>query len=108
MSVVRIATTNLSLPRHKIADGLITSRATATGLIDSLERRKYERRRAHLTDRRILLVEITEKGRQVADEYRPVVHLNHKRFLKALNDEEQARLTQLLVRIQDDNKGSKG
>src|SRR6476659_3473988 len=50
------------LPPNKIADRLIISRATATGLIDSLERRGYVQRRPHHSDRRMLLVELTDTG----------------------------------------------
>src|ERR1700694_1206284 len=42
------------LPPNQIADRLIISRATVTGLLDSLERRGYVRRMPHLSDRRML------------------------------------------------------
>src|SRR5258708_39152238 len=62
------------LPPNQIAERLIISRATVTGLLDSLERRGYARRLPHSTDRRMLLIELTEAGRQVADEFRLLVH----------------------------------
>src|SRR5512147_1338773 len=54
------------LAPNQIATRLIISRATVTGLVDSLERRGYVRRVPHTSDRRMLLVEPTESGCQVA------------------------------------------
>src|SRR5512140_2891973 len=45
-------------PNH-IADRLIISRASVTSLLDSLEKRGFVKRQPHLTDRRMLLVELT-------------------------------------------------
>src|SRR6185436_17471860 len=50
------------LPPNKIAERLIISRASVTSLIDSLERRGYVRRAPHSTDRRMLLIELTDTG----------------------------------------------
>jgi DNA-binding MarR family transcriptional regulator len=95
-----LADSALPLPPNEIADRLIISRATVTGLIDSLERRQYVRRHPHLSDRRMILVEITETGRQVADAFRPIVHQHQKEWLAALNEHEQQRLIEFLHRLQ--------
>src|SRR5450756_223707 len=86
-----VADAESPLPPHKIADRLIISRATVTGLVDSLERRGYVQRRPHHSDRRMLLVELTDTGRQVADAFRPIVHRHQKLWLEILSDEEQQR-----------------
>ena len=88
------------LPPHEIADLLIISRATVTGLIDSLERRGYARRIPHKSDRRMLLVELTDTGRQVANAFRPIVHQNQKVWLEALSEAEQQRLLNTLHLLQ--------
>jgi DNA-binding MarR family transcriptional regulator len=88
------------LSPHQIADHLIISRATVTGLIDSLERRGYARRIPHLTDRRMLLVELTDTGRKVANGFRPVVHRNQKVWLEALSEADQQHLIVLLHQLQ--------
>src|SRR5690349_7048173 len=62
-----LADSETPLPPHVIADKLIITRATVTGLIDSLERRGYAVRHPSQSDRRMILVEITERGRQIAD-----------------------------------------
>lgn len=95
-----LADSQVPLPPNKIAEQLIISRATVTGLIDSLERRGYAQRLRHPTDRRMLLVELTDSGRQVANEFRPIVHQNEKVWLEALSEEEQQRLIESLERLQ--------
>lgn len=88
------------LPPYKIAERLIVSRASVTGLIDSLERRGYARRAPHHDDRRMLLVFPTDSGRQVADTFRPIVHRHQKMWLDALGDEDKARLIDTLHTLQ--------
>jgi DNA-binding MarR family transcriptional regulator len=95
-----LADAEAPLPPNQIAERLIISRATVTGLIDSLERRGYVLRHAHPSDRRMLLVELTESGRQVAVDYRPIVHQHQKVWLKALSDEDQQRLIGTLQQLQ--------
>ena len=88
------------LPPNKIAERLIISRASVTSLIDSLERREYVRRSPHSTDRRMLLIELTDAGRQVAHDFRLLVHQNQKGWLAVLNEQEQTQLIDTLHRIQ--------
>ena len=89
------------LPPNQIAERLIISRASVTSLIDSLERRRYVRRLPHATDRRMLLIELTEVGRRVAQQFRLVVHRHQKIWLAALSETEQDQLIDVLHRIQD-------
>lgn len=96
------------LSPHEIAERLIVSRATVTGLVDSLEKRGYARRCPHPTDRRMLLVEITDKGRQVADEFRPLVHGRHRASFELLDENDKERFMELLRKIQVSLKGSAG
>jgi DNA-binding MarR family transcriptional regulator len=95
-----LADSDSPLPPHTIAERLITSRATVTGLIDSLERRRYVQRRPHLSDRRMLLVDLTDTGRQVANAFRPIVHQQQKVWLGALSEQEQQQLIDTLERLQ--------
>jgi DNA-binding MarR family transcriptional regulator len=95
-----LADSDSPLPPHTIAERLITSRATVTGLLDSLERRGYVQRRPHLSDRRMLLVELTETGRQVANAFRPIVHQQQKVWLEVLSAQEQQQLVDTLERLQ--------
>ena len=88
------------LPPNEIADRLIISRATVTGLLDSLEKRGYAQRIPHLSDRRMLLVQLTARGRQVANEFRPIVHQHQKVWLGVLSEDEQQQLIDFLQRLQ--------
>jgi DNA-binding MarR family transcriptional regulator len=96
-----LADSETPLPPHQIAERLITSRATMTGLIDSLERRGYARRIPHQSDRRMLLVELTDVGRQVANTFRPIVHQHQKLWLEVLSEADQNRLLSSLHRLQN-------
>jgi MarR family transcriptional regulator, negative regulator of the multidrug operon emrRAB len=95
-----LADSESPLPPNQIADRLIISRATVTGLTDSLERRGFVRRLAHPSDRRMLLIEPTDTGRRVADAFRPVVHQYQKAWMDVLNEREQGQLIDFLKRLQ--------
>jgi len=88
------------LPPNEIAERLILSRASVTSLLDSLERRGYVRRMAHPTDRRMLLIELTDVGRRIAHEFRLVVHRQQKEWMATLSEKEQDQLIHILHRLQ--------
>ncbi len=96
-----LADSESPLPPNEIADRLIVSRATVTGLLDSLERQSYIRRLPHPSDRRMILVEITEKGRKTAHDFRPIVHQHQKEWLEVLGETEQQQLIVALHRLQE-------
>ena len=95
-----LADSDSPLSPNKIAERLIISRATVTGLLDSLERRGYVQRTPHSSDRRMLLIELTDTGRKVAKDFRPIVHQHEKVWLGALSEKEQRQLIDLLHRMQ--------
>ncbi len=96
-----LADAGAPLPPHEIARRLIVTRATVTGLVDSLQRRGFVRRSSHPKDRRSLLVEITPTGRRTLNVMRPLVHRHQRVWLQALSEREQERLIELLGRIQE-------
>jgi len=85
---------------NNIADQLIISRASVTSLLDSLEKRGYASRRPHPSDRRMIWVEPTDRGRQIADGFRPIVHQHQKAWLSVLDEKEQEQLIEMLHRLQ--------
>jgi DNA-binding MarR family transcriptional regulator len=95
-----LADAGAALPPNQIAERLIISRATVTGLLDSLEKREYVRRLPHLSDRRMLLVELTDSGRRVAHEFRQLVHQHEKAWLADFTQQEQDQLIAALHRLQ--------
>lgn len=95
-----LADTDTPLSPNIIADRLIISRASVTSLLDSLEKRGFITRQPSKADRRMVIVELTESGRQTADSYRPVVHQHQKVWFGALNEAEQEQLIALLHQMQ--------
>src|SRR5512135_634372 len=69
-----------------LSERLIVTRATVTGVLDSLERRGFVRRSANPDDRRSLVVEITPAGLEVLTELRTIIHRNEKAWLSVLSD----------------------
>ncbi|TAL13546.1 MAG: MarR family transcriptional regulator [Chloroflexota bacterium] len=84
-----------------LSDRLIVTRATVTGVLDSLERRGFVRRSANPADRRGQIAEITPAGRQVLQELRTLIHGNEKAWASVLTDAELRTYIGLLHRIQD-------
>ena len=48
----------------------------------------------------MLLIELTDAGRKVARDFRPIVHRHEKGWLGALSEKEQRQLIDLLHRVQ--------
>ncbi len=84
-----------------LSERLIVTRATVTGVVDSLEGRGFVRRSANPADRRGLVVEITPAGLEVLAELRTLVHGNEKAWLADLTDADLRAYIELLHRIQD-------
>ena len=85
----------------ELGDGLIVTRATVTGLLDSLERRGYVRRVPHATDRRSLVVELTPEGTATLQEVRTIIHGQESAWMGVFSDDELRRYIGFLHRIQD-------
>jgi DNA-binding MarR family transcriptional regulator len=89
------------MPPSELSERLIVTRATVTGLLDSLEQRGFVRRSANPADRRSLLVEITPAGLDVLRELRTIVHRNEKAWLGGLSESDLRGYIALLHRIQE-------
>ena len=85
----------------ELGERLIVTRATVTGLLDSLEQRGFVRRSANPTDRRSLVVQITPAGLTVLQELRTIVHRNEKAWLSGLSDSDLRSYIAYLHRVQD-------
>jgi DNA-binding MarR family transcriptional regulator len=85
----------------ELGERLIVTRATVTGLVDSLERRGFASRASNPADRRSLIVEITPAGLTVLQELRIVIHRNERDFMAGLSDDEVLAYIELLHRIQE-------
>ena len=87
-------------PPNYISERLIVSRATVTGILDTLAKRDLVRREPHPTDRRMILVHLTRTGARMADKVRRTVHRAEAEWMGPLNEHERAQLTELLGKLQ--------
>ena len=87
-------------PPNYISERLIVSRATVTGVLDTLVKRGLVRREPHPTDRRMILVHLTKAGSRMADIVRRTVHRGEAEGIGSLSETERARLTELLGKLQ--------
>jgi DNA-binding MarR family transcriptional regulator len=71
-----------------------------TSVLDTLERRGLIRRVPHPSDRRMLLIDITDEARRVLDRMLPRVHSASRDAFAALSDAECRTLVELLERVQ--------
>jgi DNA-binding MarR family transcriptional regulator len=96
----RCAGDTLTLGPAELADAAGVSRATMTGLIDTLERDGLVTREPDKVDRRMMLVSLTAKGRALLDEILPGHFQHMTQLMSPLSEFERQSLVQLLVKIQ--------
>jgi DNA-binding MarR family transcriptional regulator len=87
------------LPSHVIAERLIVSTASMTSLLDTLERRGLAVRLPHPTDRRKILVDVTNEGRHLVDQMLPVVHATATEAFSVLTEKQRQLLIELLTKL---------
>ena len=87
-----------ALPLGKMGVRLQVHRTSVTNIIDQLERSGLVRREPHPTDRRTTLAEITDAGRETAENATQA--LNEFAFgMRPLPDAELEHLTEILGRV---------
>lgn len=85
----------------QLGDRLIVTRATVTGVVDSLERRGFVRRSRNPGDRRGIIVELTAEGLDAVAQVRTIIHRQEREWMGGLSDDELAMYVGLMHRIQD-------
>lgn len=83
----------------ELADKASVTRATMTGLIDTLERDGMVRREPDSTDRRMMLVKITEKGETFMRGLLPAHFRRIAELMSTLTEEERKTLVRLLDKV---------
>ena len=76
------------------------SSASATSVLDTLEKRELLVRRPHPDDRRKLVIDLTDAGRAVIDKFLPGAHRFETRLMSVLTPSERAQLKRLLAKVQ--------
>ncbi len=92
-------------PAGRLGERVQLTSATLTGIIDRLENLGFAERRASKKDRRAVLVCLTEKGREVIDEIKPLLSDANREFLAVLSSAEQRRLRSLLQKLRNAHLG---
>ena len=90
-----------SLSPCDIGEQLSVTRGTVTGLLDSLERQRLVRRTPHPKDRRMLLIELTDGGRNILDRLMPEHVQGMCELLACLSESEKKAFAGVLAKIQD-------
>jgi DNA-binding MarR family transcriptional regulator len=87
------------LAAHVIAERLLVSSASMTSLLDTLERKGLVERRPHPSDRRKILIHLTDEAHGVVDEMLPVIHAVITSAVADLTESERERLIRSLTKI---------
>ncbi len=87
------------LAAHVIAERLLVSSASMTSLLDTLERRGLVDRHPHATDRRKVLISLTDEAREIVDQMLPVVHAAATEALADLAEADREQLITSLTTI---------
>ncbi len=83
-----------------IAERLIVTTASVTSLLDTLERRGLVERRPDPTDRRRLLIVITQAGKAIVDQFLPEVVALQTAALATLSEDQRRQLVELLATLE--------
>jgi DNA-binding MarR family transcriptional regulator len=94
------------MPSQEIAERLIQVVPAMTGLVDRLEKQELVRRERCTRDRRVIFIDLSEKGQKLLAEMdRPVLDL-HRELLGHLSTTELAELSRLLEKSREKIAGS--
>ena len=85
----------------ELGERLIVTRATVTGVVDSLERRGYVLRSPNPNDRRGIMVELTPAGLDAVAQVRTIIHRLEREWMAALSEADLAAYIDLMHRIQN-------
>lgn len=88
-----------ALAAHVIAERLLVSSASMTSLLDTLEGRGLVQRHPHPTDRRKVLIQLTDEAREIVDRMLPTVHAAATEALADLPEPEREQLITSLATI---------
>ncbi len=84
----------------ELADEAGVTRATMTGLVDTLEKDGLVTRKNDSADRRAVLVQLTRSGRKLLDKMLPGYFASVTKMMQPLNKAERKQLVTLLQKIQ--------
>jgi DNA-binding MarR family transcriptional regulator len=77
-----------------------------TRMLDRLEDKELVRRRRSDDDRRVVHLELTDKGARIGDEIQPLINAELLRHLRGFSDKEISTLADFLRRMLENGRGS--
>src|SRR6478735_11807456 len=99
LSALRLSGPAHQLSPTRLGKGLMLSSTGVTSRIDRLERRGLVRRLADPDDRRGVIIELTDEGRDVVDEAVAAVTISDRQLLERLDPQELEQLEGLLRKL---------
>lgn len=85
----------------KIADYINVSMSTANGIVERLVKNGYLNRDRSDSDRRIVIIQLTDKGKQIVHELKNVIFEYIRLIYEALDDEERKLILKVFTKIMD-------
>jgi DNA-binding MarR family transcriptional regulator len=89
------------LTPSEIAERLFRSSATMTNLLDALAREGWARRVPNPEDRRSVLVEITDEGKALTDQFLPGVRKFERAIFGEISEPERSAVMGILAKVLD-------
>ena len=99
LAALRFAGPKQQLSPTSLFKGLMLSSAGITSRLDRLERRGYVKRTRHPNDRRGVIVELTEAGRQVLEQAVAANTASERDLVAGLNAAERRSLAGMLKKL---------
>jgi DNA-binding MarR family transcriptional regulator len=99
LSALRISGSPYQLSPTRLAKGLMLSSAGITSRIDRLERRGLVRRLDDPDDRRGVIIELTDAGREIVDAAVAALAISDRQLLERLDPAEVEQLEGLLRKV---------
>jgi DNA-binding MarR family transcriptional regulator len=86
---------------------LVVNKTDMTGIIDRLEKAQMVERVAHPNDRRVNMIRVTEKGRELVKKIEPHYMEEIFKLMKGLSKQDMQRLIQGLEKVRENIRTSK-
>ncbi len=88
-----------AMPISRIAELIMVNSSTVTGTLDRLEKKGLVKRSRISEDRRIIIIELTENGRILAEHAPPPIQQKIIDGLNRLSEEEIHEIAGILIRL---------
>lgn len=106
--ILRLLRAAAGLSQQELAARLQIHPSRLVAVLDNLEKRGFVERRENPEDRRLYSLYLTKKGAEVLESIGKVAREHQDVLLAALNREERAELTNLLLKVADQQGLARG